>query len=148
MAETFRSTPAGSEPRPTKAGDQSEASFAWLYINGQPWLRSANSEHTGCVIEPRKREVVGADAVQRPEGNTEAPRPPGAEVPPGSKIDGTYATGCPGTWGDPVVSTEGSRYGNRVTKTLAWEGSGPPAQERKSGRNGGNAKRRQRSAAR
>jgi len=56
--------------------------------------------------------------------------------------------GVPRNLGDPVVSTEITRSGIRVTKALAWEGSGLPAQERTKGRNGGSAKRRQRSAER
>jgi len=59
------------------------------------------------VIQPRKFFVVGADAVTEAEGSTEAPRWPGAEVPPGSKEQGMYALGFPRNLGG--VRREGGR---------------------------------------
>jgi hypothetical protein len=53
-------------------------------VQGRPWLRSVDSEHAGRGIGPREILVVEADAVIVAEGNTEAPRRPGAEAPPGA----------------------------------------------------------------
>src|ERR1700731_4343568 len=49
-------------------------------------------------MEPRKRVIVGADVVKIAEGSTDAPRWPGAEVPPGSESRACTQWGSPGTW--------------------------------------------------
>ena len=41
--------PSGQSPASRPA-----ASLAWLYVNGQPWLRSVDSEVAGCGMQPRK----------------------------------------------------------------------------------------------
>jgi hypothetical protein len=53
-------------------------------VLGQPRLRSVDSEGAGCVIEPRNREIAGADVVSGAEGNTGGAEWPGVLVPPGS----------------------------------------------------------------
>ena len=75
-------------------------------------------------MEPRKGFVVGADVVIMAEGSTEAPRWPGAEVPPGSKSRACVQWGSPGTW-EGLPSPRGDRHeGQPVeTKALACGGS-------------------------
>jgi hypothetical protein len=75
-------SPAGGSPARQgwpPAGSES------CVVAGQPVLRSVDSERDGCVIEPRKRLVGGAERRGNRGGNIGAPQRPGAEIPRGRR---------------------------------------------------------------
>ena len=90
--------------------------------------------------------LVGASVVDTCGGRVDTPQWPGVFGPTGVQEQGAGTRGALGNLRDPSVSTDNARLGNRLNNFPAHG----PASGRweRTGRKGGIAKRRQRSAAR
>ena len=112
---------------------------------GRPSLRSVDSQCPGRAIEPRKI-IAGVLALVSRGDRVDTPQWPGVSGPAGVEEQGQGTRGFPGNLGAPSVSTDISGSG---TGTPTPRAHGPASGRwEQTGRKGGIAKRRQRSAAR
>jgi len=98
------------------------------------------------LLSPETYLIAGAFVVDTSGGHVEAPQWPGVLGPTGVREQGTGTQGLPRNLGDPAVSTDIFRLGNRNNNSPEPTVARPGRWEQ-TGRNGGIAKRRQRSAA-
>ena len=104
VSETLRSSPVGDQSRPAKCAASRNRVLRCIW--GSPFMRSVHREHEGRVMEPRKRRIVGVDALfgrgrQRLDACRHLRR-----GPTGVGVHDMDALGLPWNLGDPVFSVQ------------------------------------------
>jgi hypothetical protein len=116
-AETSQRNPVGTQPHPVRASHPPEASLASSSVMA---ARSVDSECTSRVMEPRKKVVAGAFAVEQAGATSTHCSGLVRTVLPGSESRAYAPGGSLGTWEIPSISAPQSPAGTlRLIKSQA-----------------------------